>query len=369
MRKRVAMVTHYLGRDGGGVASVVDDMARQISGEYDVQLFGLKDPQFEFRLPCDLKWGRYGFDSGLYSSLLAWKPDLIHLHGLFTFVSLSVLQAARVAHIPLIVSPHGMLDPWALNNSRLKKRIFFSLVEKKLLNAAAQIHVLNLAEKTALNRVIGAQEKVCIIPNGISVPEFKHERPDDPIFRLLYLGRLHPKKGVFELLHSFKILKQSRPDLLQALEVNIVGWGDDRYVEDMKILSKSLGLSDFVHFRGPAFGEKKKNFFSFADAFVLPSHSEGLPMSVLEAWSYGLPVLMTPECNLPSGFKDRAAIAIDTNPVLLAKSLADMLDAPIAHLRDIGKRGLNLVRHQFSWCSVTKQYLNMYDEVLRQNEA
>lgn len=369
MNRRIALLTHYLGNEGGGVASVVSEIALQVGQHHNVRVFGLSDSKFKFHSPSDVKWGKYGLDTTLHSNLLAWKPDLIHLHGLFTFVSYSALKFCKFTNIPVVVSPHGMLDPWALNNSRIKKKLFLSFIEKSVLNSAAKIHVLNYAEQMAINHIVSKKVQIKIIPNGIAVPAAVKRKADCYHFNLLYLGRLHPKKGLSELLYSLHILMRNRPHLMHALQVNIVGWGDRKYENQLKSLTKSLELCEYVHFRGPAFGSDKAEYFSSADAFILPSFSEGLPMAILEAWSYAVPVMATSECNLPEGFENRAAIRIHTDPSLLALSLAEVLETPRERLHAIGMRGLELVGRKFSWGAVTRHYLDLYEEVLEEHEA
>lgn len=370
MKKRIAIVTHYLGSAGGGVTSLVQNIHPYLTSQYEVSIFGLRDSGIEYSWPVKLKWGRFGYDSGLGANLREWGPDLIHLHGLFTFVSNAAFSAASTANVPLVVSPHGMLDPWALNNSRLKKRIFFALIERKVLHCASAIHVLNVAEEYALSQAATVNSRVRVIPNGVLEQSVvTNEIAADQRFKLLFLGRLHPKKGLSELITSLAILKQRHYNFLRKFEVNLVGWGDDTYIKKLESQVSALELLGCVYFRGAAFDEEKARYFATADAFILPSFSEGLPMAVLEAWSYGLPVLMTPECNLPEGFESKAAIRVQTNPESLANSIAAMLETPRDELRAMGQRGLELVRSKFCWDSVAEQYLEMYDEVLAEHEA
>lgn len=369
MTYRIALVTHYLDELGGGVTQVVRDLEQNLSEFVEVEVFGLYGSSSNILQPDQIGFQRYGLDLQLARRVSAWQPDLIHLHGMFTFVSYSALVSSRRGGVPLVVSPHGMLDPWALSNSRLKKRIFLSLLENRVLKYAARVHALNSTEREAFRKVNEIDSKVYVIPNGISCQKAIIKESSGKCFKLLYLGRLHFKKGIAELLQGLYILKRNRSDLLGNLEVNLVGWGDDSYLAQMKSLARSLDLTDFVYFRGAAFDEEKARYFASADAFILPSFSEGLPMAVLEAWSYGLPVLMTPECNLPEGFESKAALRVQTNPESLANSIAAMLETPRDELRAMGQRGLELVRSKFSWDSVAKQYLDMYDEVLAEHEA
>jgi poly(glycerol-phosphate) alpha-glucosyltransferase len=119
-----------------------------------------------------------------------------------------------------------------------------------------------------------------------------------------------------------------------------------------------------VVFLGPQFGEDKAACYRNCDAFILPSFSEGLPMVVLEAWAYGKPVLMTPECNLPEGFATGAAIRIETSVDGIAQGLNELFRTPHSALRTLGDNGLRLVREQFAWPKVAAEMKSVYEWVL-----
>jgi poly(glycerol-phosphate) alpha-glucosyltransferase len=119
-----------------------------------------------------------------------------------------------------------------------------------------------------------------------------------------------------------------------------------------------------VIFNGPAFGDAKDALLRRADAFILPSFSEGLPMAVLEAWAYGLPVLMTDQCNLPEGFANDAAIRIGTDAESIAEGMRSLLRSPTSDLRSLGRNGRLLVERQFTWPRVAAQMKEVYEWVL-----
>ena len=126
-----------------------------------------------------------------------------------------------------------------------------------------------------------------------------------------------------------------------------------------------------VIFTGPAFGEEKDRLLRQASAFILPSFSEGLPMSVLEAWSYGLPVLMTDHCNLPAGFAANAALRIGTDAESIAEGLRELFALPTTDhgqrttsLISIGRNGRALVERQFTWPQVAAQMKEVYEWLL-----
>jgi poly(glycerol-phosphate) alpha-glucosyltransferase len=125
-----------------------------------------------------------------------------------------------------------------------------------------------------------------------------------------------------------------------------------------------FSLQSSVIFFGPAFGDDKKSLLRNADAFILPSFSEGLPMSVLEAWSYKLPVVMTPECNLPEGFAAEAAIRIETGTESIFQGLNSLFSMSASDLQAMGARGRSLVEERFTWKTVAAQMREVYDWML-----
>lgn len=120
-------------------------------------------------------------------------------------------------------------------------------------------------------------------------------------------------------------------------------------------------MDDVVKFIGAIYGEQKEKELCQADAFVLTSYSEGLPMSVLEAWAYKLPVLMTDFCNIPEGFDADAAVRVDTTPESIAEGLIKMFSMSDKRLEQIGNNGYNLVKEHFTWEYVASQTIELYE--------
>lgn len=175
--------------------------------------------------------------------------------------------------------------------------------------------------------------------------------------KLLFLGRIHPKKGIKELIQAWSQL-QKRADV--SWELIIAGWDDGGYSNDLIQLVESLGLSHSIKFIGPVFGQGKDELLRNVDAFILPSFSEGLPMSILEAWSYNLPVVMTDFCNLPDGFEVNAAIKIDPEINSIAVGLGKLMSLSSAQLNELGNNGRSLVEEKFTWDIVSKKMSELY---------
>jgi len=202
------------------------------------------------------------------------------------------------------------------------------------------------------------------LPEGDTVPEAPwHDRFEESRNVLLFLGRIHPKKGLSELITGWERAKDSNPALMSDWALAIVGWDDGGYEAELRYQVHDAELEGDIHFLGPKFGRDKEASYQHADAFVLSSFSEGLPMAVLEAWSYALPVLMTPACNLEEGFEQRAALRTAPDPEAIARGLVRLFELTTGERRAIGRRGRALVEDTFTWSRVAEEMYDIYQWV------
>ncbi|MBK6741976.1 MAG: glycosyltransferase [Hydrogenophilales bacterium] len=365
---RITMLTTSLSRTGGGVYGAVLGLSSALIGlGVPISLVGLSDRYTDADIPSKLEcqlsaaqgFGDRGlrFAPGLGRALALVGGDLVHLHGLWTQPSLTLAAWRRRTGRPTIISPHGMLDPWALKHSRWKKRLAEFAFERSNLSAASCLHALNDAEAEAIRR-FGLTNPVAVIPNGVELPDIEVSsggaNDGERIRQLLFLGRLHPKKGLEETIRAWALLRERAPAIFSNWRLVVAGWDDGGHSERLRAVATELGLGNNVVFPGSLFGVAKEQALREASGFILASHSEGLPMAVLEAWSYSLPVFMTPACNLPEGFAADAAIEIRPLPEMLAQTLAENLSR--ADLGVFGRRGRQLVEQRFSWDSVARRH-------------
>jgi poly(glycerol-phosphate) alpha-glucosyltransferase len=261
-----------------------------------------------------------------------------------------------------------MLDPWALRNSAWKKRLAAWAYENANLRGAACIHALCDSELQAI-RTYGLRNPVAVVPNGVDLPRQQVSKPTrweadlpDGAKVLLYLGRLHPKKGLPNLLRAWRLSARERGSSKWRLV--IAGWDQGGHEAELRRLAEELCIAETVVFAGPQFGEDKAASFHRATAFVLPSFSEGLPVAVLEAWAHGLPVVMTPQCNLPEGLAAGAAVQVDPEPASIAAGLWELFRMSDAEREAMGERGRRLVEERFSWPKIAQQMKAVYEWVL-----
>lgn len=367
---KVGMMTASVSRAGGGIHEVVRRSALELHRRgSSISVFGLSDEHvgkdYEAWRPVAVTVFRhkgyksFGYAPDLLPALQSSAPDILHNHGLWMYPSVASVRWAKLTNRPYIVSTHGMLDPWAITHSYWKKRIADMLYERRHLTNAACLHALCVPEAEAIRRY-GLSNPVCVIPCGIDLPLLSLAPPPRQGKVLLFLGRLHPKKGLVNLLAAWRELQHDAPSIAAEWTLWIAGWDQGHHETELRRWSAENGLEHSVRFVGPKFGADKETVLRSAHAFVLPSFSEGLPVSILEAWAYGLPVAMTTHCNLPQGFEAGAAVSIDTSATGIARGLLDLMIMSAGDRSAMGMRGRRLVEQRYSWAAYAEQISSVY---------
>jgi len=369
---RMTVLTGSVSRAAGGMFESVRNLTRAVKerGRYSVSVVGLEDPETErdSALWLDIKTeacpvaGPYsfGYAPRMARALEANRPQIVHVHGLWIYPSVVAARWSGTCK-PYVVSPHGMLDSWALRNSGFKKSVCSALYENRHLRGASCLHALNQAEASAI-RDYGLINPICVVPNGVEPSVGAPLRQVGGRKTLLYLGRLHPKKGLTSLIEAWSVAR-SQPEA-SDWHLKIAGWDQNNHEFELRALVSKFGLHSSVTFSGPQFEDRKDTCFSEASAFVLPSLSEGLPMTVLEAWSWQLPVLMTPQCNLPEGGTAKAAIMMDPNPMSILNALRALFKMSTVERDQVGAMGLKLVEDRYQWPKIGHQMTDVYNWLL-----
>lgn len=369
---RLAVLTNSVSRMNGGIFDAMRNLAIAIAaeGRYFPTVFAVEDAQTESDKSL---WGNistttfpvrgpriFGYAPQLAAAVDASNADILHVHGIWMYPSVVAFRWSRGAR-PYLVSPHGLLKPRALHNSRWKKRIAALLYENEHLRHAACLHALNAAEAEAI-RAYGLTNPICIIPNGTTPP-------DDVVFQrlqqgrsILYLGRFHPLKGLLTLLQAWNEVRKDAA--ATGWRLTLAGWDQNHHRAELERFVDQQQLRSSVVFLGPQFGADKVRCLAGAAAFILPSKSEGLPVSVLEAWSWQLPVLMTHECNLPDGAEAGAAIMMEPEISSIARALRRLFSLTDSEREAMGRSGQLLVRARYQWQQIGRSMTEVYDWVL-----
>jgi len=369
---RVGLLTGSVSRRAGGLFASLRGLAKALVADagVEVQVFGLGDDAS----PEDVgAWGGVPVHvadvvgpPGLYSAVRRADLDVLHVACTWMYPTLVSLRWRRATGRPVVVAPHGDLDPWALANARWKKAVAATLFERRHLSAAAALQALNEAEARAF-RAFGLTNPIAVIANGVELPAAAKDAPAAAWSLglpagakvLLALGRLHPKKNLAALIEAWARVDAGEPAAARRWWLAIAGSGTRDHMARLARHAGDMGAAR-VRFVGAQHGGEKDASFRRASAFVLPSLSEGLPMAVLEAWSYGLPVLMTRACNLPEGRLAGAAIESEASVAALAGGLRRLFAVSDDERADMGAAGRRLVEHRFAWPGVAAEMRALY---------
>lgn len=373
---KVIVSMNAITRKNGGVFNAVSSLlTNKALKSVDIEVVSYYDEYVEEDLAQwkNLKLRLFKAYPFLYSryiksAVLSSDADILHTEGLWRYPHLLMEQWKNKLKRPIICSPHGMLDPYIIKEQGKLKRIISNMFFQKSLDAVTCYHALCQKELEDI-RLYGIRQPVAIIPNGIDLPsEDVHFEKQDSFRHLLYLGRIHKKKGIDLLIKAIGEIKQEYPELLNNWIVDIVGWDHENTRISLEALVKQYGICNTVKFHGGLYGKDKARMYAICDAYILPSHGEGLPMTVLEAWSWKKPVIITPQCNLPEGYEKKAAIKIDDNDISVKTGLLRLINMDKEELCEMGLNGYKLVKEQFTWDISARKMLELYKYITLKGE-
>ena len=295
--------------------------------------------------------------------------DLVHTHYLFSYAPTCAAAIARQQKIPYLVTPYGMLTPWAINHQRLKKQVY-SLIERHNLNRAVAIHCAKAEEEQDV-RNFQISTPTFVVPYGVHLPAYQHQArqklrnlfnipSETPV--VLFLSRFHPKKRPDLLIQALSKLATLNHDFHLVL----AGSGEPDYLTYLINLVSSLGLSDRTSIPGFVTGQDKDLLIQGSDMFVLPSFSENFGIAVAEAMAAGLPVIVTPDVQIsPDIAEAKAGLVVEGDVDVLVDAIAQLLTSP-QYRQQLGENGKRLVSRRYSWSAIASQFNGIYHSILDQ---
>ena len=295
--------------------------------------------------------------------------DLVHVHAVFSYSSLPAAFCAWRAGVPYIITPHGILRSWGVQNRRpLLKRLSFRLIESRILRHAALAQFTSEQERLEAEE-LGVRTPSTVIPLGIDLSAFEH-LPAAGTFRrrypqlagrmlLLFLSRLDPIKGLDLLLPAFAQVRQARPDVALVL----AGRGELNYEAWLRARVQELGLEGDVLFTGFLKGEQKLAALADCALFVLPSYSESFGVVVVEAIACGKSVIISDQVAIHREIAEaNAGLVIPCQAEALAEVLMHLAgDANLS--RRLAENGRRLARERFSLEAMATRLAQGYTEV------
>jgi glycosyltransferase involved in cell wall biosynthesis len=306
------------------------------------------------------------------------KASILHDTGLWLPSNHAVAAAARRFGLPLIVSPRGMLTPWALKYRGLKKRIAWALYQRRDLQSAEVLHATSLQEARDL-RALGLRQPIAVIPNGVELPPLRsplapqpcsppHLPVDTPLAAsraLLFLGRIHPVKGLMHLVEAWPVALKAAGTPRGQWKVIIAGNDEGGYQAGLQKAIRLRGVEADFEFVGPIEGQAKWALYRRADLFVLPSHSENFGLVVAEALACGVPVITTRGTPWQELEAQGCGWWVEIGAKPLAAALREALALPEQQLQEMGQRGRRLIESKYTWPRAAEQMKLVYEWVLR----
>jgi glycosyltransferase involved in cell wall biosynthesis len=286
--------------------------------------------------------------------------NLVHLSGVYSFPTIPTLLLCRLLRKPLVWSPRGDLLRWQGTRGRIAKRTW----EIACRMAAPRATMLQLASEKEYNASLSRFPKfdATVIPNAVRLPANIKRTPGDGTLRLGYIGRLHAKKGLDNLLEACRILKTR--DV--ALSLVIAGSGRARYTRALIRKITKLELNDLVRMVGQVNGAAKREFFESIDLLVTPSHGESFATSVTEALAHAVPVIASRGTPWSRLAEKGCGLWVDNAPASLADAIAKIKTMP---LEEMGRRGREWMAAEFSWDAAARAVCNAYAVMIQGKPA
>ena len=289
----------------------------------------------------------------------ACSADIVHGHSLWMLPNVYPAWGAKKAGKPLVISPRGTLSPVALRRSWLSKAIFWRMLQGPAVRQATCFHATSKQECLDI-RAAGLKSPIATLPNGIDIPalalmSFENRLPQ----RLLYLGRIHPIKGIDVLLRAWGDVHPDFPNWV----LRIVGPDENGYQAKLEALVSRLNLLG-VEFVGPRYGDSKWSEYAAASAYILPSHSENFGMSVAEAMACGLPVITTTGTPWIDLDRRRVGWTVTADVAGLSAGLRAALKMSPRELATIGRQGRSWMIEKFSWKEIAQNMIEVYQWLL-----
>ena len=285
------------------------------------------------------------------------SADIIHNHGMWSFVNWDVGAATAALDVPMVFAPRGCLSPVALRRSRLRKRVCWWFAQRRAVERARCLHATSNKEVDEI-RASGLRQPIALIENGVDIPSLPQRSASSGRRRALFLGRLHPIKGIDVLLDAWSQLSAAASS---EWELWITGPGPQRLRADLQARAQALGLRDSVRWSEGVYGDAKVQAYADADLYLLPWKTENFGMTVAESMAAATPVLTTTGTPWRDLDERRCGFSVAPTVSGLRDGLEQALQTPADELREMGARGRDWMAREFSWQQIASRTAALYE--------
>lgn len=288
------------------------------------------------------------------------KPDIVHTNCCWMPVSSLVCIWSKKAGYKVIYTPHGMLEPWAIKRNYWAKKLpAILLFQRKGIKTADLIHATAYTEKMNLKK-LGWNNNIFVVPNCVQLDKIETKTSWERKKKILFLSRVHPKKGVNFLIEAVAQLKESMKDYI----VTVAGPGEENYIKKLKSLAVRFEVDNMFKFVGPVFGDGKWELYKESDLFVLPTYSENFGIVVAESLASGTPVITTKGTPWEELNSNGCGWCTEIGVEPLVYALREFLNCTVFDLSEMGRKGRMLIEDKYTSEAVAEQMLFMYKKLL-----
>lgn len=362
-------IVHYIpsiDRTSGGVGAYMQLLAKELGKLVELHVVTHRSPNM-LEIPHAQLHSIAGGTKRLLQTKKEWctllnqlKPDVVHENCCWMAGSALTQKWAQQLGYKVVLTPHGMLEPWIIKRHYwIKKVPALWLYQKDAVVKADYLHATAESEKENLLK-LGYNRKVEVIANGIDVDEIVMKTSWERKKQILFLSRIHVKKGINYLIEAVAALKED----LKDYKINIAGEGEESYIDELKQMAYRLGVADYIHFIGGVYGNRKWELFCNADVFVLPTHSENFGIVVVEALACGTPVVTTKGTPWHELRTENCGWWIEVGTEPTVNALRAFLQLTANDLDKMGRNGRRLVEREYSSKKVAEDMVALYKKVI-----
>jgi glycosyltransferase involved in cell wall biosynthesis len=363
MMSAAHIVPSLMNRASGPAYSVVQLCLALARASCETTLYALDSPPPDFpselRIRSFPRWPypyRLGFSPSMRKALREARGayDVVHNHSLWMMPNLYAAQAVQKGKSRLIISPRGTLSEWAMNHSKWLKKAMWGMGQGRVLHTCDGFHATADSERDDIRR-LGFTQPVAVLPNGIEIPERIYPR-SGTARTLLFVGRIHPKKGLPFLIKAWSRLERQYPDWRLAL----IGRDELGHERQLQRQAEQAGCRR-IRFQGPLYGEALVRAYQEADLYVLPTHSENFGMTVAESLANGTPVITTKGAPWEGLEKNGGGWWIDIGEEPLTEALRQAMNMNREQLEEKGEKGRGWMNRDYAWTSIAEKMILYYN--------
>lgn len=360
-------ILHYIpsiDRESGGVGSYMQLLAKPLGEIVELHVVTHASDHELMLENCQLHyiehWTNYLKMKSQWNVLLKdINPSVVHINCCWQPESALVQKWSSHKGYKTVYTPHGMLEPWIVHRHYWTRKVpALLLYQKAAIKRADVIHATAESERQNLLE-LGYNKNVMVIPNGIDVKQIKMKESWEKKKTLLFLSRIHVKKGIDLLINAVAELK----DDMKGYQVLIAGEGDADYIVELKNLTKQKGVDGIVRFIGGVYGDTKWELYRNADIFVLPTHSENFGIVVTEALASGTPVITTTGTPWDELNSKQCGWWIPCNKIDLKQTIISAISLTGEKLEQYGRNGRLLIEERYSADTVAQKMILLYNKI------